>query len=91
MSENGSILLSIDNYEHVFSHNWQAMRGFHHLMRLAHLIHAITFATSRVAKLVRKMGLREFHTFIKETLTGPWLSKEWIAQLLTQPFQLRLE
>ena len=45
-------------YEHLFSHNWQAMCGFHHLLRLAHLLHAITFATPCVVKLVRKMGLR---------------------------------
>jgi hypothetical protein len=78
-------------YEHLFSHNWQAMCGFHHLMRLAHLIHAITFATRRVAKLVRKVGLREFLTFVKETLTGPWLYKNWVAQLLVEPFQWQLE
>ena len=78
-------------YEHLFSHNWQAMCGFHHLLRLAHLIHAMTFATPCAAKLVGKMGLREFFTFVKETLTGPWLSKEWVAQFLVQPFHLRLE
>jgi hypothetical protein len=67
------------------------MCGFHHLMRLAHLIHAITFATRRVAKLVRTMGLRELLTFVKETLTGPWLYKDWVAQLLAEPFQWQLE
>jgi hypothetical protein len=78
-------------YEHLFSHNWQAMCGFHHLLCLAHLIHAITFATPRVAKLIRKMGLREFLIFVKETFTGPWLSKEWVVQFLAQPFHLQLE
>jgi len=78
-------------YEHLFSHNWQAMCGFHHLLRLAHLIHAITFATPRAAKIVAKMGLREFLIFVKETFTGPWLSKEWVAQFLAQPFHLQLE
>jgi hypothetical protein len=78
-------------YEHLFSHDWQAMCGFHHLMRLAHLIQAITFGTPRVARLVRKMGLREFLTFVKESFTGLWLSKDWIAQLLAGSFQWQLE
>jgi hypothetical protein len=70
---------------------WEAMCGFHHLLRLAHLIHAITFATPSAAKLVKKMGLREFLIFVKETFTGPWLSKEWVTQFLAQPFHLQLE
>jgi len=67
------------------------MCGFHHLMRLAHLIDAITFATPCAAKLVRKMGLRKFLTFVKEMLTRLWLSKEWVAQFLARPFHLKLE
>jgi len=78
-------------YEHLFSHNWQAMCGFHHLLRLAHLIHAITFATPRAAKLIGAMGIREFLIFVKETFTGRWLSKEWVTQFLAQPFHLLLE
>jgi hypothetical protein len=67
------------------------MCGFHHLLRLAHLIHAITFATPCATKFVGTMGLREFLIFVKETFTGPWLSKEWVAQFLVQPFHLLLE
>ena len=78
-------------YEHLFSHNWQALCGFHHLLRLAHLVHAITFATPRAAKFIRAMGLREFLNFVKGTFTGPWLRKEWVAQFLAQPFHLQLE
>ncbi len=78
-------------YEHLFSHNWQTMCGFHHLLRPAHLIHAITFATPCAAKLVGTMGLREFLIFVKETFTGPWLGKEWVTQFLAQPFHLQLE
>ena len=28
-------------YEHVFSYNWNAMRGFHYLMRLGHFINVL--------------------------------------------------
>ena len=78
-------------YEHAFSYNWQAMCGFHHLMRLAHLINAITLATHRVVKWVKKMGIREFLSFVKGTLTGPWISKDWAVQFLRQPFEFHIE
>jgi hypothetical protein len=41
-------------YEHAFSHNWNAMQGYHSLMRLAHLFNALALATRRVAKQVRE-------------------------------------
>ncbi len=78
-------------YEHAFSYNWQAMCGFHHLMRLAHLINAIALATHRVVKWVKKMGIREFLSFVKGTLTGPWISSDWAAQFLRQPFEFHIE
>jgi len=78
-------------YEQAFSYNWRAMCGFHHLMRLAHLIHAVAFATQRVVKLVRKMGIREFLTFVKETLKGRWISKIWAEQFLLRSMQEQLE
>ena len=46
---------------------------------------------SKIETPRRKMGLREFLTFGKETLTGPWLYKDWVAQLLAEPFQWQLE
>ena len=29
------------NYEHCFSYNWQAMIGYHYLMRLAHMFNVL--------------------------------------------------
>ena len=67
------------------------MQGYHQLMRLAHLMHAIAFATKRVMKQVRETGIRELLYLVKETCANPWLSREWISDLLAKPFQLRLE
>lgn len=77
-------------YEHAFSHNWNAMRGFHYLMRLAHLINALSLATRAAKKWTSKMGIREFLSFVKETIKNPWLTKEWIAQFLKTPFELQI-
>jgi hypothetical protein len=78
------------HYEHAFSYQWKAMKGFHLLMRLAHLLNAIAQYTQRVAKQMRTLGVNAFLTFVRETCAHPWLSPQWIQQLLATPVQLRL-
>jgi hypothetical protein len=45
-------------YEHCFSYNWNAMKGYHFLMRLAHLINILALNTELLAKLVLKRRAR---------------------------------
>jgi hypothetical protein len=78
-------------YEHAFSYTWNAMKGYHYLMRLAHLMNAITQYTKRVVKLTAQMGIQAFFSLVRETCANRWLSLKWIKQLLATPFQLRLE
>lgn len=78
-------------YEHCFSYNWNAMRGYHLLMRLAHLINALAQKTERLARLIRLMGIRGLNKLLRETCSGPWLDAERIRALLASPCQLRLE
>lgn len=76
-------------YEHIFSYNWNAMKGYHYLMRLAHMLNSIALLTKRVAKQVRTMGIRAFLKFVRETCANRWLRPEWIKELLIAPFQFR--
>jgi len=78
-------------YEHCFSYNWNAMRGYHYLMRLAHLINVLTQNAERLARLVRRLGVRGLIQFLRQTCSGPWLDAERIRASLTSPYQLRLE
>lgn len=79
------------SYEHCFSYTWNAMKGYHYLMRLAHLLNTIAFKTIYLAEKVCQMGMRGLIKFIFDTLKGPWLDEKRIRQLLTQKHQLRLE
>lgn len=67
------------------------MKGFHQLMRLAHLLNALAPYTPRVVKQVRTLGVTAFLRLVRETCAHPWLSPQWIAQFLATPVQLRLE
>jgi hypothetical protein len=77
-------------YEHCFSYNWTAMKGYHFLMRLGHLINILAQNTAALAKLVVQRGVRGSIAFLRETCKGLWLNAERIQQLLASPCQIRL-
>ena len=77
-------------YEHMFSYNWNAMKGYHYLMRLAHLINVLALYSECLVRMVRQLGVRGFIRFIRDTIKGPWLDPLWLQKRLATPFQLRL-
>lgn len=79
-------------YEHCFSWNWQAMKGYHYLMRLAHALNVLALHTTALAARVRDLGVRAVLRLAYETLTGPWFDPEYVrARWHARPPQLRLE
>lgn len=78
-------------YEHCFSYQWNAMKGYHYLMRLGHLINVLVQNTERLARIVRVRGLRGLILFLRETVAAPWLDAERIRLALQAPCQLRLK
>jgi hypothetical protein len=79
-------------YEHGFSQNWQAMKGYHFLMRLGHLINILASRTARLAQLVGRLGVRGLIRFLRDTCSGPWLDPAHIRALRALPCgQIRLE
>ena len=77
-------------YEHCFSYNWNAMKGIHYLMRLAHMLNVLSRYSQRLVKIIKDTGVRGFIRFIRETIANPWLNYEWLEEELNSPFQLRL-
>jgi len=78
------------SYEHAFAKNWNAMKGYHYLMRLAHLFNTLARFSKALAGLFSTLGVQAAIGFIRNTLTGPWLDPQQIEQRLAQPFRLRL-
>jgi hypothetical protein len=77
-------------YEHLFSHDWNAMKGYHYLMRIAHLINTLALYSERLAETVRDLTMTGFIRFVRSTISGPWLDPAWMKTRLESPFQLRL-
>jgi hypothetical protein len=78
------------SYEHAFAKQWNAMKGYHYLMRLAHLFNTLARFSKALAGLFSTLGVQAAIGFIRNTLTGPWLDPQDIEQRLAQPFRLRL-
>lgn len=78
------------HYEHCFAYSWAAMKGYHYLMRIAHLLNVLVQHSAQLAKLVQELGARGLIRFIRQTLAGPWLNYERLEHRLGRKRQLRL-
>jgi hypothetical protein len=77
-------------YEHCFSYDWNAMKGYHCLMQLGHMFNTMARYSERLAKIVKDTGIRGLIRFVRESIASPWLDRAWIKEQLSAPFQLRL-
>jgi hypothetical protein len=77
-------------YEHCFSYDWNAMKGYHYLMRIGRTINGLGQYCECLASMFIEKGVRGFIDFVRETLTGPWLDVDWLHARMSLPYQLRL-
>ena len=77
-------------YEHSFAYQWNAMKGYHYLMRLGHFLNVLARYSKSLQECVRILGIRGLTHFVRETLAGPWLDPEQVRARLAQRVQLRL-
>jgi hypothetical protein len=78
-------------YKHAFSYDWNAMQGFHYLMRLGHAINALSEFTKKLKHYIKSLGCSATLKLIKETLFHPWLPTEWIDDQNHVTPQLRFQ
>jgi hypothetical protein len=78
------------HYEHCYAYNWNAMRGYHYLMRIGHLLNVLAACSVKLVKLVKERGPQGFIEFVRGTLSGLWLESEEVGRRLSEPFQVRL-
>jgi len=64
------------------------MRCAHLLMSLAHAINAISEFTRKLKAYIKNHGVKYILKLIRETISNPWLTKQWIAVQLKKPARL---
>ena len=79
------------HYEHAFALDWNAMRGYHLLMRLAHVFNTLARFTRQLRDLYHQLGVRGAIAFIRTSCAAPWLDPARMRELLAKPFLLQLE
>lgn len=67
-----------DHFEHAYSYNWAALKGWHYLMKLAHLLNVLTLWSQVGSDLLKRRGYRDTIRFLRETWTGRWLSPAFL-------------
>lgn len=77
-------------YEHCFSYDWNAMRGYHYLMLLGHLFNIPACYSVSLVRKVKTYEISGLIKFIRESIAAPWLDVLLVKKLLSRPFQLRL-
>ncbi len=79
------------HYEHAFALDWNAMKGYHYLMRMAHLFNTLARFSCHLKALYAELGVRGAIAFIRQSCAAPWLDPGRIRALFSEPFQLQLE
>jgi hypothetical protein len=90
--ENGGFLVEKKygyHYEHVFSFHWNAMKGFHLLMRIGHMMNVLAQYSNLLRVLFIKMGTQMFIKLLDETFRLFRLNSEWMKNRLAEPYQVR--
>jgi len=77
-------------YEHIFSHNWNAMKGYHHLMHIARIINEMALHSVSLIEHVKEVGIQSFIKKFYIAMVYTKLDTERIRRLTELPGQLRL-
>jgi len=78
------------HYEHIFSHDFDAMQGYHYLMHIGRMLNELAFHSVSLTEHVKTVGFRGFIKAFKETMTNTGLDQEMLIRIVRSPGQLRL-
>jgi len=78
------------SYEHLFSFDWNAMKGYHYLMHLAHALNVLAHYSESLFAVVTAKGVRAFIKYVRDSLVHPWLDPRQLRQRMRKKPQLRL-
>lgn len=77
-------------YEHCFSYNWNAMKGYHYLMHLGHIINVLTLYSSGLIGRVKEKGARRTIKLIWLVFKGNLLDVDRLKMMIPGKYQIRL-
>ena len=70
------------NFEHCYSYNWQAMKGFHYLMKAGHFLNVMAVNSEILLEYVSEAGIRGFIAELCLALGGASLDVDRISNIV---------
>ena len=77
-------------YEHIFSRDWNAMRGYHYLMQIGRMLNEMVLHSISLTEHVKEVGIQSFIRKFFLAMPQRSLDTERIRQRVKSPCQLRL-
>ncbi|WP_333593341.1 transposase family protein [Aminobacterium colombiense] len=77
-------------YEHIFSHDWNAMQGYHYLMHIARMLNEMALHSIYLIEQVKAVGIQSFIKDFYAAMAYRELDLERLRRLRESPGQLRL-
>ncbi len=77
------------HYEHAFSFNWNVMKGYHILMRMAHMINILAQYGSLLKGLFSKKGIMAAIKYLDEIFRKTLLDTSRVMKAMAEPYQIR--
>lgn len=69
-------------FEHCYSYDWQAMKGFHYLMKVGHFLNVMAVNSELLLQYVNDSGIRGFINDLWVALSGAVLDIQRIADIV---------
>ena len=78
------------DYEHCYSYTWNAMEGYHYLMKIGRFLNVMALNSELLVEKVKELGLRGFIDYLKTTCRGNLLDKDKIREAANKEIRWRL-
>jgi hypothetical protein len=72
------------DYEHCYSYTWNALEGFHYLMKIARFLNVLALNSTLLIEKVRQLGIRGFIKNLKLACSGCVLDLKKIEAIVKQ-------
>jgi len=77
-------------YEHIFSYNWNAMKGYHFLMHIGRALNEFVLHSINLTEQVKELGFRRFIHKFRQVISETELDIWRLTQIRQKTSQLRL-
>ncbi len=78
------------DYEHCYSYTWNAMEGYHYLMKIGRFLNVMAINSELLVEQVKKLGIRGFIVYLKTACRGNLLDKDKLTEAANKEIRWRL-